>query len=239
LRPAGGYFGAKVANQKLLPMYAHPDGSIWVVNSTYQEVKGLKLKVRVLNLDMNEKLSREVAVDIPPDGTRNVLTLPALTGLTTTHFLRLDLTDSKGKTVGSNFYWLSNKPDTLDHDKGQWYVTPTRSYADFTSLEQLPEVTLKIQSRYQRKGAQGVSTVRLENPSHSLAFFVRLKVNKGKGGDELLPVLWQDNYVSLLPGEKREIAATYRASDLNGKSPEVEVTGWNVSTYPPPKMSSR
>ena len=69
----------------------------------------------------------------------------------------------------------------------------------------------------------------LENPSRSLAFFVRLKVNKGKGGDEVLPVLWEDNYVSLLPGEKREIEASYRSSDLAGKRPEVEVTGWNVT----------
>ncbi len=43
---------------------------------------------------------------------------------------------------------------------------------------------------------------------------MRLKVNKGKGGDEILPVLWQDNYISLLPGEKREVTATYRAQGI-------------------------
>ena len=68
----------------------------------------------------------------------------------------------------------------------------------------------------------------LENPSKSLAFFVRLKVNKGKGGDEILPVLWQDNYFSLLPGEKREVTATYRAQELGTAQPAVEVSGWNV-----------
>ena len=56
----------------------------------------------------------------------------------------------------------------------------------------------------------------------------RLKVDKGKAGEEILPVLWQDNYVSLLPGEKREITATYRASELGGASPYVEVKGWNT-----------
>jgi len=55
-----------------------------------------------------------------------------------------------------------------------------------------------------------------------------MKINKGKGGEEVLPALWQDNYVSLLPGEKREIAVTYRAADLGGTKPEVEVKGWNV-----------
>ncbi len=61
-----------------------------------------------------------------------------------------------------------------------------------------------------------------------MAFFVRLKVNKGKGGEEILPVVWQDNYISLLPGEKREITATYRNSALGAKKAEVEASGWNV-----------
>jgi exo-1,4-beta-D-glucosaminidase len=70
--------------------------------------------------------------------------------------------------------------------------------------------------------------VTLENPSKNLAFFVRLKIDKGKGGEEILPVLWEDNYVSLLPGEKREIAAKYRTSELGASKPVVEVSGWNV-----------
>jgi exo-1,4-beta-D-glucosaminidase len=63
-----------------------------------------------------------------------------------------------------------------------------------------------------------------------VAFFVRLKVNKGAGGEEILPVLWQDNYISLLPGEKREVSASYRASELGDASATVEVTGWNVAS---------
>ena len=52
--------------------------------------------------------------------------------------------------------------------------------------------------------------------------------DRGKGGEEILPVVWQDNYISLLPGEKREITATYRAGSLGAAKPEVEVSGWNV-----------
>jgi exo-1,4-beta-D-glucosaminidase len=59
-----------------------------------------------------------------------------------------------------------------------------------------------------------------------LAFFVRLKVDKGK--DEILPVLWEDNYICLLPGEKRQITATYRASQLGETKPLVEVSGFNL-----------
>jgi len=62
----------------------------------------------------------------------------------------------------------------------------------------------------------------------NLAFFVRLKVNKRVDGEEVLPVLWQDNYFPLLPGEKRQITATYRTTDLGRSTPVVEVSGWNV-----------
>jgi exo-1,4-beta-D-glucosaminidase len=61
-----------------------------------------------------------------------------------------------------------------------------------------------------------------------LALFVRLKVNKGQGGPEILPVLWTDNYISLLPGEKRELAATYRVSALGAAKPVLEMHGWNT-----------
>jgi len=57
---------------------------------------------------------------------------------------------------------------------------------------------------------------------------VRLKVKRGAGGEEILPVIWQDNYISLLPGEKREVTATYRSSGLGTAKAAVEVSGWNV-----------
>jgi len=120
------------------------------------------------------------------------------------------------------------KPETLDWEKSNWYTTPTASFADYTALSQLPKVKLKVASRSERKGDESITHVTLENPSSALAFFVRLKVNKGTKGEEILPVIWQDNYVSLLPGEKREITASYRSSALAAAKPVVEVSGWNV-----------
>jgi exo-1,4-beta-D-glucosaminidase len=177
---------------------------------------------------MTEKFSRDEMVNAPADSTNKVFTLPHIQGLSPTYFLRLTLQDSTGKTVGSNFYWLSASAETLDWAKSNWYTTPTATYADFTALKQLPQVKLNISSNSERRGDDEVTHVRLQNPSKDLAFFVRLKVSKGQGGEEILPVLWQDNYISLVPGEKREITATYRATDLGTAKPVVEVSGWNV-----------
>ena len=230
LRPGGGYFGAKKSMEALHPVYGYDDRSIWVVSSQYQDAEGLKLTARVYNLDMTEKFSQDATLDAAADSTSKVLTLPELADLTPTYFLRLTLADRTGKVVGSNFYWLSSKPETLDWEKSTWWVTPTASFADYTALSQLPKVSLKVSSHSERKREEGLTHVTLENPGKSLAFFVRLKLSKGKSGPEILPVLWQDNYISLMPGEKREITARYRVSELDNAMPAVEVSGWNVLT---------
>jgi exo-1,4-beta-D-glucosaminidase len=228
LRPGGGYFGAKRAMEFLHPIYGYDDHSIWVVSSQYQDAKGLKLSTRIYNLDMTEKLSHDDSIDTPADSTTKVFTLPEIEGLSSVYFVALRLTDSAGKLVGSNFYWLSAKPETIDWAKSTWWMTPTESFADYTALSQLPRVKLKVSEHTERKGEDSITHVTIENPDNTVAFFVRLRVNRGSHGEEILPVIWEDNYISLLPAEKREISATYRSSELGNAKAAVEVTGWNV-----------
>ncbi len=228
LRPGGGYFGAKRALEALHPIYGYDDHSIWLVSSQYEDAKDLKLTTKIYNLDTTEKFSQENNLDAPADSTAKIFTLPEVDGLSPTYFLVLRLEDSGGKLVGSNFYWLSTKPETLDWAKSTWWMTPTASYADYTAISQLPKVKLSESSRTEMHGEEAVTHVTLVNSSKNLAFFVRLKVDKGPKGEEILPVVWEDNYVSLLPGEKREVTATYRAKELEGTKPSVNVSGWNV-----------
>src|SRR4029077_7810894 len=192
------------------------------------DIKDLKLTTKIYNLDMTEKFSHQDSLDAPADSTVKILALPEVDGLSPVYFVALRLNDSTGKLVGSNFYWLSTKPETLDWAKSNWWMTPAASYADFTALSQLPKVKLKVTDHSERKGEEEITHVILQNPSKSLAFFVRLKVVKGVKGEEILPVVWEDNYITLMPGEKREVTATYRASELGAAKPAVEVSGWNV-----------
>lgn len=228
LRPGGSYFGAKKACEPLHVQYSYDDQSIVVVNSYYQAFPGLKVTARVYNLDMTEKFSKEVTLDAGPDSSNKLFTIPEISGLTPTYFVWLTLADSSGKLMSTNIYWLSTKPDVLDWERSDWYHTPTKSFADLTALKRLAPVDLKGTRASERRGAEGVTRVTIENPSRSLAFFVHLKVDRGVGGEEVLPILWQDNYFPLLPGAKREITATYRTSDLGKSTPVVEIDGWNV-----------
>ena len=104
-------------------------------------------------------------------------------------------------------------------------------YADYKDLAKLPAVTVAAHAVSEKSGAEGTTRVTLENSSKDIAFFVRLKLARGAGGDgdQVLPVLWEDNYVSLLPGEKRDVTVRYKLDDLHGAAPSVEVSGWNVA----------
>ena len=228
LRPGGGYFGVKKANEPLHIQYSYDDQSIVVVNSMYDEAADLRATAKVYNLDLTEKFTRTGRFTASADTSHRVLTIPELDGLTTTYFILLRLTDSSDRLLSTNFYWLSTKPDVLNWSHSTWWYTPTNSFGDLTGLMSLPKVDLNLTSRNECKGNEGVTHVTVENPTKDLAFFVHLQVKKGRDGEEVLPVLWEDNYFALMPGEKREINATYQTSDLSGASPVTQVDGWNV-----------
>ena len=88
--------------------------------------------------------------------------------------------------------------------------------------------------RTEVKGADRVDHVTVENTSSKLAFFVHLTILRGRNGGDVKPIFWEDNYISLMPGEKREIAASYGNGLLHGAQPVIRVDGINLpgSTTP-------
>ena len=229
LRPGGGYFGAQKACEPLHVQYSYDDRSVVVVNSYYEAFQNLKLAAKVYNLDLTPKFTREASLEAALDSSNRVFQIPQNQELTTTYFLDLRLEDSTGRLVSSNFYWLSTKADDLKWADTTWYYTPIESYADLTGLKDLPRAEVTLSGNVQRQGDAQVARVKVQNPSSHLAFFIHLQVTKGQGGEEVLPVLWESNYFSLMPGESREIAATYLGADALGLNPVAEVDGWNVS----------
>jgi exo-1,4-beta-D-glucosaminidase len=224
LRPGGSYFGAKKAGEPLHVQYAYDDRSVVVVNSTLQEHRGLKATARVLDLASKELFAKTAPVNALPDGSVKVFVVEEPPGVTPTYFLALTLDDAAGRTVSRNVYWLSTKRDVLAWDKSEWYYTPLTEYADLTGLQHLPAAELKASARFE----VGRARVTIANPSKAIAFLVHLAVRRGEGGEEVLPVLWDDNYVTLLPGETRELEAAYAPKDLGAAQPVVALDGWNV-----------
>jgi exo-1,4-beta-D-glucosaminidase len=209
--------------------YAYDDRSVVVVNNTGEPLRGLRVNTTVRHLTMKRYAQFEDTVDVPPDGVRVVRTLPEFKNISPTYFVKLALADSGGHALSDNLYWLSTKEDDFDFPRSTWYYTPLSAYADLTALQGLSPATLDVSAQVERRGAEETVRVRLANPRAPIAFFVRLHLTRGRDGEDLVPVLWQDNYLSLLPEERREITATYRVRDLGGASPALTVSGWNVA----------
>jgi len=228
LRPGGGYFGTKKANEPVHVLYSYDDRSVAIVRSGPDRtpLRGARLRARILAIDGSEKLARDSVLDVPADSSMRVFTMPEPTGISGAYFVDLRLTDADGRPLSTNFYWFSTRMDVLS-DSSTWYMTPVRNYADFTALRSMPQAAVNATARFTSSGGTGTARVTLRNLGRSIAFFMRLQVT-GRDGEEALPVLWEDNYLSLLPGETRVVTANYRVRDLGGAPPRLVVTGWNV-----------
>jgi exo-1,4-beta-D-glucosaminidase len=223
LRPAGGYYGTKTACRPLHAQYSYDDRSVVVVEDRHRPAPGLKVTATVLDADLRPRFTRTETVDVPADGVVRVMTLPDPAAMSTTYFVRLELRDAEGRDLGSNFYWLSTKPDVMDWQKSDWFHTPVTSHADLTALDRLPPTRLTLSARGQASGAgERAALVRVQNEGRGLAFQVRLKLVRG--GSEALPVLWEDNYFALLPGETREVRVSYPEGDAPAM---VSAQAWN------------
>jgi exo-1,4-beta-D-glucosaminidase len=230
--PGGGYFGTKKAMEPLHVQFGYDDQSVAVVNDTYLERKSMKVRARIYSLEGKLLADKEQSVDVPADGAVKAFDLPKAEGLTMTFFVRLDLRDARGRAVSDNFYWLSAKADTLDWAKKQDTVyTPQAEFGDLTGLATLPQVRLQTRATIEQaaNSSAGKAHIRIKNPSAGLALQVRLRLANKKDDFDVVPVFWDDNYFSLLPGEERLISVTYDASQLQGEHPVIQVGGFNIA----------
>jgi exo-1,4-beta-D-glucosaminidase len=231
-KPGGGYFGSKKANEPVHIAYEYHARNVYVVNSTLGGRSGLTATATVYTIpNLTQAYTTTVPVEATANESTQVLTLPALTGLSATYFIRLQLKDTAGAVVSNNLYWYSTQPDVLAN-KRNWYSTGVRTYANLTGLNSLPSnSSLAAGVTRTVAGGQETATITMTNNSPTnIAFFVRPEVTAGNGGNEVLPVNYTDNYVSLWPGESTTIMATYQTSDLGGQAPYLRVRGYNVPT---------
>ncbi|MGH9742540.1 MAG: glycoside hydrolase family 2 protein, partial [Candidatus Acidiferrum sp.] len=229
LRPAGGFFGTKKALELTHVQFSYDDRSVAVVNGEQHPLKDLKVVAKIYDTSMKERYSHEARVDVAADGVTRSFKLPALEGITSTYFVKLQLFSPSGKLLSRNFYWLSTHPDVSDFPRSEWYYTPLSQFADFKALQNLPKAAVKASMEFSDAGAEPTAHVTVENTGSGLAFLVRLRLLKGKDGAEVLPVFWDDNYISLLPGEKREVTVHVRKRDLGAAKPVLAIDGFNVA----------
>jgi exo-1,4-beta-D-glucosaminidase len=211
LKPMVSYYFIKRANEPVHIQLGLIEPMVTVVNHTLDPRNGLQVRARVYDPALRLIFEKREQAEVAANAYRDIFELPKLPELPPVYFVRLDLTDAAGKRVSDNFYWL-----------------PARKGDSLRTLHSLPPVKLQAACKVEARNMERIAKVKVTNPTSHMAFFVQLALTKGKGGAEILPVLWDDNYFSLLPGESREITARFAAADAGPAKPALEVGGWNI-----------
>jgi uncharacterized membrane protein len=124
--------------------------------------------------------------------------------------VKLELRNGAGQLISDNLYWLS---------------ATSQAYRQLTRL---PAAVLATSATWTRSGETSRVHVTLQNRGTAVALENKLTLVNATDGTRILPAYYGDNYVSLLPGETREVEIEYPASASNG-DPRVNLRGWTLA----------
>lgn len=203
-----GYYGCKSAGEPLHIQINRDKLDINVINTLHKNFYNLQVKAVLLNKDLKETWKKEMKTSLAPLCNFTPGWIVPLTEETS--FLKLTLADELGKVLSENFYCLST----------------TNNYK---SLSQLP--TPIISGTVTKVVADGRTTyqLKLTNTGTTLAYQVACKLQGKESGNELLPTLWSNNYMSLLPGESKTVEANVNNIDLI-EQPEISCKAFNMKS---------
>jgi hypothetical protein len=214
LEPNASLYGVKAAGETVHVQWNETTDQVQVINNLPTALQDARLKVTVYALDGKVLNSEQRVVNAEASKATDVLLVKPGEAL---QFVRLELTDAAGKPLSRNFYWrgAAGTPDNL------------------TSLNSLSQVTLKATAV--RRDALGKTTisVTLSNPTEHVALMTHVQLhhraaNATGEGDRVLPAFASENYLSLAPGETRELSIVADTKLLQGGEAVVAVDGWNV-----------
>lgn len=235
LKPGGAYYGAKKGLRPLsvvFDAYATGDRShanITVVNQTPELRDNLRVRVRIYDLDGKLRDDRNASdISVTSGGTVHALTLPRLKDLTSVYFVRCQLFDGSGKSLVDNVYWQSTTDDDLGPaSNDSAFDLKQSSWADMTALNTMQQVPLGISASQSDIDGEYHITIRLQNHTSHVAFFERAEITSARGGNEILPIQYDDNYITVFPGEVAEIHGEVRKSA--GSPAWIKLTGYNTA----------
>jgi hypothetical protein len=204
LEPTAAYFGAKKACEPLHVQWNPVTDNVEVVNYSAGDARGLTAGVQVLNMDGAVRWEKSAPVDSGEDSMAAPIHIDYPEGLTAVHFIRLKLTRG-GDTVSENFYWRG-----------------LEEY-NYRALRDLPKVKIEVVTHAERQDGRWLLTTTVRNPAKTPALMVKLKAVREKSGDRILPAIYSDNYIALMPGEQRIVRTELEDADTRGERPSIVI----------------
>ncbi|MGR4862762.1 glycosyl hydrolase 2 galactose-binding domain-containing protein [Caulobacter sp. LARHSG274] len=203
------HYGTQKAAEKVHVQMSLPDHRLEAVNNSLAPIAGATLRARVLGLDGKSLAERSSRIDAAANSVAQgeILDLADLLTAQGALIVRLDLAAADGAPLSSNLYWLARDAES------------SRKLSDMAAQP------VSIAARSTRAGDETVVAVSLVNTGSAPALTGKLTLVDGKGA-RILPAYYADNYVSLLPGERRTVEIRYPGGPVAWA--RVELRGWNV-----------
>lgn len=209
LDPNACLYGLRNGSQPMHVMCNPVDGMVMVVNNSFESKRNLMLVAKAYSISGKDSLISQSFIEIGPSMAKKYFPVkPVIDGLAKKQgaFLCLQLLGPGKQLLSENIYWL---PD---------------ENGDYSGLKRMPQSKLMISARIAEKGKVVVT---LSNPANNpVSFFNRLSLLNAQTRQRILPSFYSDNYVSVLPGETKEITIE-NSSIEKGKLPLVSIKGWN------------
>ncbi|NDV69914.1 glycoside hydrolase family 2 TIM barrel-domain containing protein [Dysgonomonas sp. 25] len=212
LDPNACLFGLRNGSQPVHVMCNPVTKMVMVVNNSFEQLLDLTVEMRAYDMDGKETFIDRTLVYMEPSMSKNIQSVKAATDPIFEKkggFLYLELCDLDKNVISRNLYWF---PD---------------ANGEYSGLKAMPETSLSAKAKYAGNGKVEVS---LTNPKDApIAFFNRVSLIDSKTKDRVLPAFYDDNYVSVLPGETVTVTVDY--TPQNGKNYSVDIYGWNVNRF--------
>jgi hypothetical protein len=209
----GSTYGSQKGSEPIHVQYYSPaSSSIQVFNNTMTAISNYTVSAATYNLDGTKAWSNSQAISVAADASGTAFAPTA--GTSKPYFLDLKLKDASGNVVSKNFYWLpidgSSTSGMMSMSKAA--ITPTSA-------------------TWTRSGVENTVSLKLVNSSSVCAVFCRLLLTEGTStGTRILPVHYNDNYFSLVPGDTQNVVIKFDEADRGGQAPKLTLSGINVAS---------
>ena len=205
LNPNAGYYYTKKACEPLHIQMNANNYEVSIINTYHKPINNLTVKVKLYDFNLKTKWERDLQIDLKPDSYQEVFSVPQLSDITPVYFVKLQLVNNDGKILSSNFYWESTKKEP-----------------DFSALSELEKTKMDLSYNTKEIDGEYWVYVKVKNPTNKLSIMNRLAIIK-KNGEEVLPTFWEDNFITLFPGQEKEVIAKFAKKELNGSTFSVVV----------------
>jgi exo-1,4-beta-D-glucosaminidase len=235
-KQGGGYFGAKKGLQPVSVVwdyYAtgnHSKAHVYAVNQRSGPLNHVSVSARFYNLDgVQRHIVEAKNLNVPADSSMEVLTAARVPGLSSVYFVRCQMTDEGGKVLAENVYWESRTGDDLGPaSNDSQFQVKWAQLADMTALNTMPSAGVTVAGTYEEVNGEIRAHIKISNNSKHVAFFLRTEISVDAGVTEILPIRYDDNYITVFPREDRRIEAVVGTSLLAGHKVVVRLEGYDV-----------